>query len=203
MERRIHIKPKDLAINILKGIALTGMVLVAASNLQFGPRMLKALMRDYQRKNKRAVEKSIRYLHNRGYVKMSWLPDGQLKVEITRQGKKVMEQIDLDEMRIEKPPQWDKKWRIVIFDVPNTQNKHRLAFTQHLKNMGFKMVQKSVWVHPYPSHKEIMVLRKFYGIESLVTYLETAMVEDDEFWREKFDLLYEMSIIPTYARIED
>ena len=175
-------------MKILKGVAITGMVLVAMSNPYFGPRILKALLRERQRKNKRAVEKSIRYLHDRGYVVMSWLPDGKLKVEMTKQGGMITQQIDLDEMRISKPARWDRKWRVVVFDVPNTKSKHRLAFTQHLNNIGFRMIQKSVWVHPYPSHREVMILRKFYGIESYVIYLETATVEDNELWREKFDL---------------
>src|SRR3989344_5374703 len=183
MSKRLLVRSSTLAIKLLKGVALTGMVLVAASNPYFGPKLLRALIKQYQRKHKRSVEKSFRYLKNRGYVDLAWLPDGRLKVSITRQGKKVVEKLSLEDLKISKPAQWDQRWRVVIFDVPNTHNKNRRAFTQHLKNLGFQMAQKSVWIYPYSCHREVMILRKFYRIESTVIYMETNMVEDDELWR--------------------
>ena len=158
-------------MKLLKGVAITGLVLIGATNPLFGPRMLRALIRDYERKHRHATKKSIRYLKDRGYVTMSWMPDGRLKVEMTKQGKKVIEHLSVSELTIAKPAQWDRAWRVVIFDVPNTRSKDRLAFTQHLKNLGFRMAQKSVWVYPYACHREIMILRKFYNIEEYVMYL--------------------------------
>lgn len=188
MAKRFHIRSSTLAISILKGIAITGMVLIASTNPYFGPRMLRTLIGKYERKKPQAVKKSIRYLKDRGYVKMSWLSDGRLKVEMTKKGEKIIEQVSIENLQIQKPESWDHAWRLVIFDVPNKKSASRLAFTQHLRNLGFQMVQKSVWAYPYPCHREIMILRKFYGIEEYVTYLETKTVEDDELWRERFDL---------------
>lgn len=182
------VRSSTFAIKLLKGIAISGMVLVAASNPLFGPKLLQLLIKKYRKKNKRSVEKSFHYLKNRGYVNLEWLADGRLKVEITKQGKKVVEKLSLDDLKISKPNQWDQRWRVVIFDVPNTHSKNRRAFTQHLKNLGFQMAQKSVWIYPYLCHREIMILRKFYRIESTVIYMETSMVEDGELWRERFDL---------------
>jgi ribosomal protein S19E (S16A) len=189
MDRKyIQVRSSTLAIKILKGIAITGMVLIAATNPYFGPRMLRALIKEYERKNPKAIKRSMRYLRDRGYVNMTWLPDGRVKVEMTRSGKKIVDQVSIEDMRISKPEQWDRMWRLVIFDVPNKKSKQRLAFTQHLRNVGFQMAQKSVWMFPYPCHKEVMILRKFYHIEEYVIYLETGMVEDDELWRERFSL---------------
>ena len=188
MAKRFHVRSSTLAIKILKGIAVTGMVLIASTNPYFGPRLLRSLIKEYQRKNPGAVKKSVRYLKDRGYVKMSWISDGRLKVEITKHGQKVVNQISIEDLRIAKPEQWDHAWRMVIFDVPNKKSRHRLSFTQHLRNLGFQMVQKSVWVYPYPCNREVMILRKFYDIEEYVIYMETKTVEDDELWRERFDL---------------
>src|SRR3989344_3239456 len=51
-------------------------------------------------------------------------------------------------------PKWDKKWRIVIFDIPQKFNKERNRFRYKLKNTGFYMLQKSVFVFPYPCEEE-------------------------------------------------
>ena len=183
-----HTKTGSLARTILKGIAITGMVLIAASNPYFGPRLIRALDKELGRRKWRQIQKSLYELKRRKLVMLSWKPDGKLEAKITGKGKKVVKSINIDELTIEKPSQWDQRWRVVIFDVPNTHSKSRLALTQKLKNLGFKMIQKSVWVHPYPCTEEIMILRKFYRIEPHVTYLETAHVEDENVWREKFNL---------------
>ena len=118
--------------------------------------------------------------------KLEYLKDGKIKISLTKQGSTVVKKLDIEQMKIPKPASWDQKWRVVIFDVPNWKSKNRLAFTERLKHIGFRMIQKSVWGYPFPCHDEIMILRKFYDIEKYVTYLETAMVEDEYLWRQRF-----------------
>lgn len=50
---------------------------------------------------------------------------------------------------------WDKKWRIVLFDIPAPMDKQRHIFRGRLKNIGAYMFQKSVFVFPYPCEEEI------------------------------------------------
>lgn len=50
---------------------------------------------------------------------------------------------------------WDKKWRIVIFDIPNDFSQARHVFRSKLKLLGFQMLQKSVFVVPYPCKREV------------------------------------------------
>lgn len=44
---------------------------------------------------------------------------------------------------------WDKKWRIVIFDIEEKQRRQRDILRGKLKELGFGMIQKSVWISPY------------------------------------------------------
>ena len=185
---RFHIKPKSLAIGILKGIAVTGIILLATTNPQFGHSLLKAWERSRKRKNWKEVRKSLKHLEERGFVTIELLKDGNYKVVITKKGNKLIKQINIETLQIHKPEKWDKIWRVVIFDVPNIASQRRHAFSDRLKSLGFAMIQKSVWVYPYKCHEEIMILRNWYGIDSHVTYLETRMVEDDNYWKTKFKL---------------
>lgn len=50
---------------------------------------------------------------------------------------------------------WDKKWRVVIFDIPQELHRNRVALRRKLKNLGFYMLQKSVFVFPYPCEEEL------------------------------------------------
>ncbi len=50
---------------------------------------------------------------------------------------------------------WDGKWRIVMFDIPQTHERQRYLFRAKLKMLGFQMIQKSVFVIPYPCEEEL------------------------------------------------
>lgn len=45
---------------------------------------------------------------------------------------------------------WDGYWRMIIFDVPEKKRKYRDYLRQMLKTLGFKELQKSIWVTPHP-----------------------------------------------------
>ncbi len=65
-----RIRKKSLAIQILKGVALTSMVLIAASNPYFGINLVRAMKRSHDKKQWRKLQQSLRYLQSRGYVKI-------------------------------------------------------------------------------------------------------------------------------------
>ena len=192
-----RIKKESFAISILKVIAVTGMVAIAATNPQFGPRLVKELISKHTKKKDRHAYHSLRYLQSRGYVEVLETQDNLLKVKITQKGKEVIKQINIENLQLKKASSWDQRWRVVTFDVPNYKSNNRRAFTEKLKNIGFRMMQKSLWVYPYQCREEIMILRKFYDIEKYVTYLETAMVDDEERWQDHFIHLLTKS---AYAR---
>ncbi|MDP4001815.1 MAG: CRISPR-associated endonuclease Cas2 [bacterium] len=50
---------------------------------------------------------------------------------------------------------WDKKWRIIIFDIPQEKHIARIRFRNKLKSLGCVMLQKSVFIFPYECHEEI------------------------------------------------
>lgn len=50
---------------------------------------------------------------------------------------------------------WDKKWRLLIYDIPQKNNRKRELFRRHIKNLGFGMAQQSCWVNAYDFTGEI------------------------------------------------
>jgi phenylacetic acid degradation operon negative regulatory protein len=64
---------------------------------------------------------------------------------------------------------WDGRWRLVLFDVPITQNSHRKQLRRYLRNKGFGCLQNSVWVTPDSLEEESRVLiGGKINVESLV-----------------------------------
>jgi len=187
MKQNTAVRSSRFAVTLLKAVGVTGIVVASIALPGFGF-LAHKMYRAYEKEKWARMYRSLHHLNKRGLVKLTYLKDGKFRVELTKQGKTVVKKLDIEALTIPKPAIWDKKWRVVIFDVPNWKSKNRNAFTDRLKGLGFVMIQKSVWAYPYPCHDEIMIVRKFYDIEKCVTYIETAMVEDEHLWRQHFHL---------------
>lgn len=59
---------------------------------------------------------------------------------------------------------WDKKWRVVIFDIPQDKSLERQSFRRKLILMGFQPLQKSVFIFPYPCEEEIALIARELNI---------------------------------------
>lgn len=173
---------------VLKDIAMLGIVLLSGRHLSSGVRAARKWKREYEHKQRADLQKALRNLSHRKLVMLQYTDNGELKATITSKGKKIVRRIEVDSITLPRQEHWDGTWHVVIFDIPNKKSKNRSAFTQHIRNMGFQLMQKSVWAYPYACHEEIMILRKFYGIEKYVMYIETKTVEDEPVWKSKFDL---------------
>jgi len=74
---------------------------------------------------------------------------------------------------------WDGRWRLVIYDIPETDRKFRLMLRRELSQSGFGCLQKSVWVSPHPADPLKRKLAKLKIDISLVTVLDVLEDEAD------------------------
>lgn len=88
----------------------------------------------------------------------------QVCISLTEKGKKKADWMQIDDLKINKSKKWDGKWRIVIFDIVQLKTLERNAFRSKIKELGFRPLQKSVWVCPYKCKDEIILLRDFFGL---------------------------------------
>lgn len=98
-------------------------------------------------------------------------------IELTKKGIERTRFYITDEITISIPQNWDNKWRIVIFDIPNSKKTVRDILANKLKKLGFVRLQKSVFVFPYECKKEIDYLKKIYQIESYVQYILADQID--------------------------
>ncbi len=50
---------------------------------------------------------------------------------------------------------WDRKWRLVIYDIPERKKVDRDCLRKYLVGLGFGRVQDSCWVSPYDFSSEV------------------------------------------------
>jgi len=68
---------------------------------------------------------------------------------------------------------WDKKLRLIIFDVQEINRIKRNQLRRLLKRLGFVMIQKSVWLSPYDQFKTIKKWIKENKIYEKILLIET------------------------------
>lgn len=134
------------------------------------------------------VRRMLKRLEKQKYIQIEYLPDGKVRVKITKNGLNRALTYELESMKVVKPKRWDGKWRVVMFDIPNKYKKVRDIFRMRLRQLGLYQFQESVYASPYPCFDEIEFLREIYGVGVTVRYLLAEKIEDDSILRAHFNL---------------
>jgi phenylacetic acid degradation operon negative regulatory protein len=67
---------------------------------------------------------------------------------------------------------WDRRWRMVLFDLPASRRKVRQRFWRWLRDNGFGYLQNSVWIHPDPVAEVTDALDEFRDDVEMFTLME-------------------------------
>jgi len=128
----------------------------------------------FRRYHKRDIKNAIGNLKRRKLIDIISEKNGRVRVILTNKGKKRVREFAIDSLAITKPKKWDKKWRVVIFDIP-TQPKRlniaRAALREKIKELGFYKLQKSVWIYPYPCEDEILLIGEIFEVSKFIEIL--------------------------------
>lgn len=135
----------------------------------------------------RQVKRSFNNLEKNKLISLKQ-EGNQTIVSITKEGRKKLLRFKLQDITIQPAHKWDRKWRLVIFDIPVSKNSNRLAFVLKLKELGFQTLQKSVWVCPYPCEDEIDFLKEIYQIRPHVRLVTGETIDIQSDLLKKFNL---------------
>lgn len=135
----------------------------------------------------RRLRRRIKELQKNKMVQVYQTTEGFF-VKVTKKGKQKLLKYKLDDLRIETPKKWDGKWRLVAYDIPTDKGGKRNAIRSCLKEIGFYQIQKSVYLYPYDCEEMIEYLRQIYNIEEYVSLLVVGSLEQEEAYKEYFDL---------------
>ena len=86
------------------------------------------------------------------------------------------------------PLRWDRKWRVVMFDIWETRKAERDQLRGVLLRMGFVKLQASVWIFPYPCEELFVFVRTQLRLGPAVRYMVVDEIDNDRALRIEFDL---------------
>ena len=109
--------------------------------------------------------------------------------KLTSKGEKLAESLaNMERILPKKPLRWDRKWRIVIFDVWERRRDVRERLRTALENIGFVKIQNSVWAYPYPCEEFFAFLRTELRLGNGMLYIVAGEIENDWKIRRHFGL---------------
>lgn len=119
-------------------------------------------------KNRKRFAQLVCKLRDGGYLKTLKVK-GRSATIVTPKG---IEKLFKTKLKMtEKKRRKDKKWQMVLFDIPEKERRHRDWFRKGLQYLGYKKLQKSIWVCPYDTLEETENLIKRYKLEPHVELL--------------------------------
>lgn len=110
------------------------------------------------------------------------------RVRLTHRGKEMLRAHELSSFNIKRPRTWDKRWRMLIFDIPERKRSSRTRLTNTLRIAGFIRVQDSVWVHPFECEDMVQLIKTELGVSHDVLYVIADTIENDRHLRAHFKL---------------
>lgn len=123
--------------------------------------------RDYPLR-KSALSQAIKRLRERKLIEADSNDTNKIMLRLTDLGKEAM--------GFEREDEWDGKWRVVIFDIPEQKRVIRNLFRRRLKKWGFQRWQQSVWVTKRNVAKKLRILIQDLKIEDWIAVIESEDV---------------------------
>ena len=181
-------KPRtEIVKDILYWLFVAESVAIAATSPFFLTNLLKGYKK-WRKYPKKKVSDTFYNLRRQGLIEIQ-KKNHQIYIGLTKKGKEKAGWLQIDALKIKKPKRWDGKWRIVVFDISQLKKLYREAFRGKLKELGFRPLQKSVWVHPFNCQAEVELLRDFFGLsEKEIRLIIAENIGNDKNLKEFYKL---------------
>ena len=110
--------------------------------------------------------------------------------QLTSEGESLLRRLEFADFRLHKPKKWDRKWRVIISDIPEKKKKIREQMRYIFNQAGLRNIQDSVWVYPYDCEDILTLLKTDLGVGKNILYLIVDELENDKYLREEFGLIH-------------
>ncbi len=152
-------------------------------------KIIKKIAKEWKKINELNLKRTIKRLYRSKLIDYKDNNDGTVSLILSDSGKRRVIKYSLDKIKIKKPIQWDKLWRLVIFDIPEDKNLGRKALAAKLKELGFYPMQKSVYIYPYECKNEIDFIAEIFELAPYIRFLRVKNTDIDLDLKNKFLLL--------------
>ena len=176
-----HIQSGIVSVIGVAGILLVTMAAPNTFQLLGGPRSSKSKF-NYRAKTAlgRLAAKGLIAFEEHGGKRFARLTvTGQRAFDLAQQ-RSLIEQ--------HKHKHWDKRWRVIIFDIPEHKKRIRDRLREAVRSFGFLHLQDSVWVYPHDCEDLIALLKTDLRIGKDVLYMIVESIENDGHIRRHFSV---------------
>ena len=178
-------KHGEITKTILQLLATAGVISAALLFPGLGVAWQK--YKQLHRYDRRKVTQALKRLQRQKLVRVAERND-ETVIELSENGRKRVISYQIENLQIQKTENWDSLWRLVIFDIPDKKKLAREVFRRKLKQLGFYMLQESVFVTPYPCKEEINLLTINYQIRPYILYITAKSIQPEAKLRQHFNL---------------
>lgn len=183
-EVKIRTRKSKIKVAILTTLAVTLAGMLNPQALVRGVMKELAKPKEKRRASQNAIYVARGRLMRQGLIKYQkgfW--------NITEKGRSFFKLIQQFDKKLDKPKRWDKKWRILIFDIREEKKSLRDKIRRTLTGIGFKHLQDSVWIYPYDCEDFVALLKAEFKIGKDLLYIIADAVENDIELRKFFGLM--------------
>lgn len=157
----------------------SGAVLSLAGSPRSYFKVLNSAAEEWQRINRNTLKRAIKSLYRSKLIEERDKPDGSTTMILNERGREKAISFNIETMNIKKLKVWDRKWRVVLFDIPEKRKDDRNALRGVLKRLGFYEFQKSVFVYPYPCENELDYVIEFFRIRPHVRIMLATSIDNE------------------------
>lgn len=172
---------KEKIILTAKEILLTFCDVAVKLEEIFGYSWHRAKAREYwkwRELDQKRFYQSLWRLKKQGYIK-KYQQEKKNLIKLTPLGNSKALRYLAEDFTIKIPKSWDKKWRLVIFDIPKDKKALRDIVRNRLIRLGFCQLQKSVFVYPYDCQEVIQNLKYIYNLGPYLQYIVAESIETE------------------------
>lgn len=180
---RVGAIQKKILVLLMGGLSLG---LSHSPRQQF--KILKQIGKEWNKINQQALRRAIRSLYERKLTDIKENKNGTLSLILNDNGRQRVLTYEIENIKILPPKNWDHKWRLTIFDIPEKYKKTREAMRHKLKQLGFYQLQESVFVFPYECQDEIEFLVEFYNIRFYVRQIIAEKIDNELHLKQIFKI---------------
>ncbi len=184
IKRKIGPRQQKILLLLLGGLALG-----CSGSPRTYWKIMGAIRKEWGDISRQNAERAINKLYESKLLTARENKNGTTTLVLNEDGKKRALTYQAKNLQIAPPKEWDKKWRMVLFDIPEDEREARDAFRNHLEHMGFYGLQKSASVHPFDCKNEIDFLIELHNIRSSVRFLVVEHIDNEEHLKKIFKLV--------------
>ena len=187
IEKRVAVRARrgEIKNAILQVAALAGLLSIAfvAPNV---PKVIpRSLLNKVFGRSRSARDVTVSRLLKDGLLAVE-MRDGTRMLRITEKGKRYLAKTKLRAANV--PRRWDRRWRVVIFDIKEHRRHVRRNLRSELQAYGFYRLQDRVWVFPYACEDFIALLKADLHVGKDILYLVAEEVENERHLRDYFGI---------------